>query len=214
MTESRMNGTRRAFFLRGGALLGTGVATAAAAGALLPGTSPVVPDRLQEVQRELTRHQDREAIRQQHLAFTAAIENQAYEAAVELFDPPADLNLSGLCAHGKPAIMRLLATQYRQQQARVLHSAYRQGPLQQQDLIAIAADGAHATATFHCDVELSAPLSADSTLAQMARLQGQVAERHWEAGRFRARYVKTNGQWKMAALRFTSSPPSRPPSLP
>jgi hypothetical protein len=210
MTELKMNGTRRAFFLRGGAVLGAGVATTAAAGALLSRTSPAGPDRLQELQQELTSHQDREAIRQLHLTFTAAVENQTYATAVELFEPDADLNLSGLRAVGKPAIMRLFATQYRQQQARVWHSAYRQSPLQQQDRVTIAADGARATATFHCDVELSAPLPGDSTLAQMARLQGQVAERHWEAGRFEARYAKSDGGWKMAALQFTSSPPSRP----
>jgi hypothetical protein len=205
MDEIKMNGTRRAFFLRGGAVLGAGVATAAAAGALQPGTCPAGADRLQELQRELTRHQDREAIRLPHLAFTGAIENQAYETAIELFEPSADLNLSGSSAVGKPAIMRLFATQYRQQQARVLHSAYRQSPRRQQDLVAIAADGAHATATFHCDVELSSPLPADSTLAQMARLQGQVAERHWEAGRFEVRYVKTAGQWKIGALRYLAA---------
>jgi ketosteroid isomerase-like protein len=205
MTEIKINGTRRAFFLRGGALLGAGVATTAAAGALLAGSTPAVPDRLQELQRELTSHQDREAIRQLHLAFTRAVENQAYETAAEFFAPDADLHLSGSSALGKPAIMRLFATQYRQQQARVLHSAYRQSPLQQQDLVAIAADGAHATAAFHCEVELSSPLPTDSTLAQMARLQGQVAERRWEAGHFEARYVKTDGQWKMAALRYRAA---------
>jgi hypothetical protein len=202
MNEIKMNRTRRAFFLRGGVVLGAGVATAAAAGALLPATCTAVPDRLQELQRELTNHQDREAIRQLHLAFTGAIENQAYETAIELFEPAANLNLSGLSAVGKPAIMRLFLTQYRQQQARVLHSAYRQSPRQQLDVVAIATDSALATATFHCEVELSCPLAADSTLAQMARLQGQVAERHWEAGRLEARYVKTEGHWKIAALRY------------
>jgi ketosteroid isomerase-like protein len=203
MTDSKMNGTRRTFFLRGGALLGAGVATTAAAGALLPESSPAVPVRLQELQRQLMSHQDREAIRQLHLAFVGAVENQAYAAAVALFEPDAALNLSGLTAQGTPAITRLFALQYGQQQGHVLHSAYRQSPRQQQDLVQIAADGAHATATFHCEVELSTPLPADSTLAQMARLQGQVAERHWEAGRFEARYVKRDGQWKTAALRFT-----------
>jgi len=205
MNEIKMNGTRRAFFLRGGAVLGAGVATTAAAGGLLPDTSAEVPGRLQELQRELSSHQDREAIRQLHLAFTGAIEYQAYETASELFEPSAQLDLSGSSAVGKPSIMRLFALQYRQQQARILHSAYRQSPRQQQDLVAIGADGAHATATFHCDVELTAPLAADSTLAQMARLQGQVAERHWESGRFEARYVKTAGQWKIAALRYLAA---------
>jgi hypothetical protein len=205
MNDIKMNGTRRAFFLRGSAVLGAGVATAAAAGALIPGTTPTVPDRLQALQHELTSHQDREAIRQLHLAFTGAIESQAYATAIELFEPLANLNLSGLSADGKPAIMRLFATQYRQQQARVLHSAYRQSPRQQRDLVTIAADGVHASATFHCEVELSCPLPADSTLAQMARLQGQMAERHWEAGRLEARYVKLGGQWKIAALRYLAA---------
>jgi hypothetical protein len=171
-------------------LLGADVATTAAAGALLPGAGPTVPERLPELQRELTSQQDRESIRQLHLAFTGAIENQAYETAAELFEPAAEMN------------------QYRQQRARVLHSAYRQSPRQQKDSIAIAADGGHAAATFHCEVELTSPLPTDSTLAQMARLQGQVAERHWEAGRFEARYLKTEGQWQIAAaLRYLAARP-------
>jgi hypothetical protein len=205
MNENKMNGTRRAFFVRGSAVLGAGVAATAAAGALLPDTGAAGADRVQELQRALTSHQDREAIRQLHLAFAGAIENQAYETAIGLFEPTAELHLSGLSAVGTAQIEQLLATQYRQQQAQVLHSAYRQSPRQQQDLLAIAADGAHATGTFHCEVELTAPLPTDSTLAQMARLQGQVAERHWQAGRFEARYVKTAGQWKIAALRYAAT---------
>jgi hypothetical protein len=203
MTENKMNDARRAFFLRGGAVLGAGVATAAAATALLPDSAPQPMDRLQQLQRELTTHQDRDAIRQLHLAFTAAVENQAYATAVELFERRATLDLSGAIARGKPAISQLFATQYLQQQTPVLHSAYRLGARQQHDLIAISADGAHATATFHCEVELSTPLPASSTLAQMARLQGQVAARHWQAGRFEARYTKGAGGWQITALRFT-----------
>lgn len=203
MTESKMNGTRRAFFLRGGAVLGAGVAATATATALLPGALPPGADRLQELQRDLTLHQDREAIRQLHLTFTAAVENQAYDTAVELFEFHAALELSGASAAGRTAIRQLFATQYRQQLGPVLHNAYRHSPLQQPDLITISADGAQATATFHCEVELSTPLPPNSTLAQMARLQGQMAERHWQVGRFEARYVKGAGGWKIAALRFT-----------
>lgn len=203
MTEIKMNDTRRAFFLRGSAVLGAGVATTAAAAALLPDNAPLVAEQLQLLQRALTDHQDREAIRQLHLAFTRAVETQAYDIAVELFAPDAALDLSGSVAQGQPAIERMFATQYRQQLAPVIHSAYRHSPLQQQDLIAIAADGANASGTFHCEVELSSPLPADSTLAQMARLQGQVSQQYWQAGRFEAMYVKTAGAWKMAALRFT-----------
>ncbi len=202
MTDIKMNGTRRTFFLRSGALLGAGVATTAAAAALLPATASSAADRLQVLQRELAAQQDRETIRQLQLAFTRAVANQAYEAAAELFVPAADLHLSGLSASGQPAIARLFAIQYRQQRAYVIHSAYRQNQFQHRDLVSIAADGVHAMGTFYSDVELSTPLPTGSTLAQMARLQGQVAERRWESGRFEAQYVKTGGQWKMAALRY------------
>ncbi|HEY6456742.1 MAG TPA: nuclear transport factor 2 family protein [Steroidobacteraceae bacterium] len=203
MSEGKMNGTRRAFFLRGSAVLGAGAITTTAATALLPRSSCAAADQVQGLQRDLRCHQDREAIRRLHLAFTAAVENQDYDTAVELFESHAAVALSGSNAIGKPAIRLLFATQYRQQLAPIIHSAYRRSPLQQQDLIEIAADGAQAAATFHCDVELSSPLPSDSTLAQMARLQGQVAERHWKAGRFEARYVKIAGCWQIAALRFT-----------
>jgi hypothetical protein len=51
-------------------------------------------------------------------------------------------------------------------------------------------------------VALSTPLHGDSTVAQMARLQGQMASRRWETGRFEAQYVKARGQWKMATLSY------------
>jgi hypothetical protein len=36
----------------------------------------------------------------------------------------------------------------------------------------------------------------------MARLQGNVADRRWEAGQFEAKYVKSRGQWKIASLSY------------
>ena len=72
------------------------------------------------MQQRLAGLEDREAIRQLHLAFTALLESGAYEAAAELFDEQAQLQLSGVCATGKPAIRLLFADQYRQQQAKDL----------------------------------------------------------------------------------------------
>jgi hypothetical protein len=36
----------------------------------------------------------------------------------------------------------------------------------------------------------------------MARLQGQVADRRWESGRFEATYLGRGGEWKVASLRY------------
>jgi hypothetical protein len=196
MTDIKANRSRRSFFVGGGALLGAGVATTVGAKALMADPAPAVPELLQFVI-------DSESIRQLHLTFTDFMENQAYEAATELFHEQAQLNLSGITAAGRPAIARLFAVQYRQQQAPVMHSAYRQNASRRKDRMSLSGDGQQAKATFHTEVQISTPLQGDCTAAQMARLQGQMADRRWETGRFDAQYVKVQGLWKMTSLRYT-----------
>jgi hypothetical protein len=133
----------------------------------------------------------------------ALIENQGYEAAAALFDEHAHLDLSGVSATGKSEILKLLTHDYRHQNAATFHGAYRQNTSRQQgDAVTLSEDRLQAAATFHVDVELCTPLQGDCTVAKMARLQGHVADRRWEAGRFEAKYVKTRGEWKMAFLGY------------
>jgi hypothetical protein len=180
MSENRTRSSRRAFFLKGGAVLGTGVATAAGAAAITP------DEQSKQLRQQLGSLEDREAIRQLHLAFMTFIENQRYEAAAALFDEQAS---------GKDSIRELFAT----------HSTYRQKLSQQKDAVTLSEDRLQAAATFHVDVEVCTPLEADCTAAEMARLQGNVADRRWEAGRFEAKYVKTRGEWKVASLNYLAS---------
>jgi hypothetical protein len=205
MTAIKTKSSRRAFFLHGGAVLGAGVATTVGASALAAESPAPLDEQLKRLRQQLDGVEDREAIRQLHLAFTTLIEQQAYEAAAELFESQAHLNLSGVSATGKPAILQLFAHQYRQQNAAAIHNAYRQNTLQQRDAVMLSENRLQATATFHVDVEVCTPLQADCTAATMARLQGHVADRRWEAGRFEAKYVKTRGEWKMASLSYLAS---------
>ena len=160
--------TRRAFFLSGGAVRGAGVATTVGAAAPKPADSHGAPGASAD---------DREAIRQLHLAHMARLENGGAEAAAGLF--------------GEPGRMQL--------------GAYRQSTSQQNDRLTFSEDGQRATATFHCEVELCTPLEGDCTAAQMARLQGLTASRRWESGRFEASYVKTRGQWQTESLRYVTA---------
>jgi hypothetical protein len=198
MTGSKSS-TRRAFFLQGGAALGAGVATTAGAVAA-PGDAVSPEEQLKQLRRELGCATDRDAIRQLHRTFAALIEQRRYTAAADLFDEQGRLDLSGVSASGKAAIVRLFAQQYGRQQAAVLHGSYRQSPLQPGDALTVDEDGLRATATFHIEVELCAPLPDDCTAARMARLQGQVDERRWETGRLEGQYVKTRGDWRIASL--------------
>ncbi len=88
-------------------------------------------------------------------------------------------------ASGKPAILRVRANH-----------------LQQQDTLSVSDDALQATATWHVDAAVGSPLLGDSTVAQMARMQGQVADHHWESGRFHARYAKTHGQWRLETVDY------------
>lgn len=202
MTKTKS--TRRQFFLQGGALVGAGVATTTGAAALSSEDALPLQERLTQLQRQVDAAEDCKAIRELHLAFTTLIEREAYESAAELFDERAHLQLSGVAVTGKSAILDLLADQYRHQKADLIHSAYRQKASQQQDAVTLSDDGLQATAVIHSEVELSTPLRIDSTEATMARLQGQMADRRWETGRFDAQYVKSQGQWRMASLTYSS----------
>lgn len=201
--SGKLTSTRRAFFLRGGAALGTGVGATVAAAAVSSVNDRAPDGQLQKLQRELDAEQDRQAIRRLHLDFTTLLEQQAYERAVQLFDERGHLDLSGVRASGKSAIQQLFEQQYRGQQAAAIHTAYRQNASQQsRDLLRLGEDGLQAAATFHVEVHLCTPLEEDCTVAKMARLQGGVADRRWEAGRLEAQYVKSAGGWKIASLQY------------
>ena len=205
MSGTKTNRSRRAFFTTGGAVLGAGVATTVGAAALTSDSAPPLEEQLTKLRQQLDGMEDREAIRQLQREFTTLVENQAYESAAELFDERAHLNLSGVSATGKPAILQLFVDQYRHQKAAAIHSAYRQSTSQHTDTVTLSEDRQQATATFHIEVELCAPLQGDCTVAQMARLQGNVADRRWESGRFEAKYLQTRGQWRMVSLRYLST---------
>jgi hypothetical protein len=119
--------------------------------------------------------EDREAIRRLHLAAVAQLENHGDATAPNLFDE------------------------------RVTLGAYRQIPSLHPDEMKFSADGQHATAIFHCEVELCTPLEGDCTAAQMARLQGQTDTRRWERGRFEGSYVRERGGWRMESMRYRSA---------
>jgi len=206
MAGMNSRSTRRAFFASGGAVLGASVATTVGASGLNDAsTAPTSDEELKQLRRQLERAQARDAIRELHRAFTAAIENQNYEAATELFDERAHLDLSGVKAAGKPAIERLLTNRYRDQNVAILHGAYRQlSTSLQRDFVALSDDRLQAHGTFPVDVELCTPLQTDCTVAQMARLQGHFADRRWESGRFQGRYVRTRGEWKIASLIYAA----------
>lgn len=194
MNKSRKMSSRRAFFLQGGAALGAGIASTA--GAAAPA------DELQSLQLQLADIADREAIQDLQRAFASLLVARRYAAVAGLFADGASLRLRGVEATGRRAIQRLFEEQYPAQRVPVLHTAFRSSPRHAAHEVRLDETRLEASATFHVDAELSVPLQGDCTAVRMARLQGQMASCHWEAGRLEGRYLKTNQGWVIAALSY------------
>jgi hypothetical protein len=219
----RPKSTRRDFVLRGGAVLGAGVATTAAGVAALGKDGPALPGAgvgtttagAAALGKSPDVAAEREAIRRVQLALLSCLEQQDFAGAAELCAAPVDWHASGVREEaaaprassetsGLRTSSRTSAHSAYSQTA--THSAYRLTSAQRRDEIAIGEDGAQATATFHVEAEVCTPIQGDCTAAQMARLQGNVASRHWESGRFDVKYAKTQGDWKIVSLRYERAP--------
>jgi hypothetical protein len=72
------------------------------------------------------------------------------------------------------------------------------------DQIIVAADGAAAVGRFDHAVELETPLAEDSTLAQMAHVQGHGSVRRTERRQLMVRYLKSDGVWRIDAVEWRS----------
>lgn len=70
--------------------------------------------------------------------------------------------------------------------------------------IVIAPDGKSATGRFPCAVELESAVPQDSTLGQMAHVQGSGFVCRTERRTLNAEYAKTSGSWSIANVQFAS----------
>ena len=185
--------TRRAFFVRSGAVLGARVTAAVPAMAAAPAPSASAEAA------------DREALRELHATFLRCVESARPAEALDLFDPHARLELSAPPVIGTAAIAHFFASRYASGDAPLRHTAYRRGATQPPDVIELRDGGTRATATFATEAELCTPLAATCTAAQMARLQGNVAERRWQPGRFDVSYVRSARGWRITDLRWSAA---------
>jgi hypothetical protein len=157
--------------------------------------------QLESLHLQLASLESREAIRRLHLAYLAFVESRQWQAVLELFDEQGEVQLYGATYRGKhEGLQDLYLEQYAQQRLATMHTAFILDQSQQQDRVELGTDASQASACFHCQVETSTPLQADSTQAQMARLQGMDESRNQEKGRFTVDYRQVDGQWRITRL--------------
>lgn len=192
---------RRAFFLRGSAVLGAGLASATGASAFVPDASLPLREQLDLLRQRLGALEDKEAVRQLFLAYLALLESQAFDAALTLFTEDARVEINEEGFRGQD-IRKFLTGKVENSRTAEMHTAFRQEPCRQQDVVSVSEDRRRASGCFHARVRVSMPLAGNSSLESMARLQGLDAQSRWEAGRFEIDCLRVEDGWKIGRLSY------------
>ena len=190
---------RRSFIRKTGAALSALVASAAA-GFSRPAAGPAAG-----LKAPVDRLPDADAVRSLHRTYESRLDRHMFEDVVALFAAEAEVVYNGGLFHGKEGIRRLYCSHFASGlTGKRIEPApgFAPDPAQQPDVVAIADDRKTATGRFPYSIQVGAPMTGDSSLVEMARLQGQGVVQWWEGGIQEASYVREGGAWKIKRLEY------------
>jgi hypothetical protein len=197
---------RRAFIWKTGAAMSAVVATAVAgipkqkvdADAGLKGQLEYLSNRVGNLE-------DANAIRRLHQAYEFRLDRGMYEEVAGMFAEDAQIVYNGGLFTGKDGIRRLYCDHFASgRTGRKIEPApgFEADPAQPLDIVEVAADRQTATAKFFYSVQVGAPLTGDSSLVEMARLQGEGIVHWWESGIHDISFEKKENEWRIVRLEY------------
>lgn len=190
---------RRSFFLK------LGAASAAVASApLMAGDAPT--DALDAAQR-VALLEEEQALRKLHHTFEQALDRGRYDEVVALFTDDAQVIFNGGVFAHRHGVGRLYGERFRAgKTGKRMEPApgFEIAADQQQESVEVSADRLTAKAVFPYSIQVGRPIETESSLAAMARLQGEGVEMWWEGGVYRVSYRKdaAEGRWKIRRLEY------------
>jgi hypothetical protein len=196
---------RRSFIRKAGAAV-SAVLASAAAGVSKPKADPdtELKDQIGRLSKRIAGLEDAMTIRRLHEAYESSLDQGMYEEVVSLFTDDAEVIYNGGFFTGKnKGIRRLYCDRFSSG-----HTGKRMEPApgfepdsaQLQDTVDVAPDRKSARAQFPYSMQVGIPMTEDSQLVQMARLQGEGILKWWEGGIHEVSYVKDAGGWKIKRL--------------
>ena len=197
---------RRSFIWKAGAAM-SAVAASAAAGFSKSGDdrNAGLQDQLDRLSGKLGRLEDANAVRRLHQAYESRLTEGRHEDVVGMFADDAEVVYNGGLFAGKEGIGRLYCSYFapRLTGKRIEPApGFEPDPTQQPDIVEVAADRKTATGRFPYSMQVGEPMTANSSLVEMARLQGGGIATWWEGGTFEASYVKVGEDWKISRLEY------------
>jgi SnoaL-like domain len=161
-------------------------------------------------------HCDSDAIRELNRRYGQTLNEHRLEDLVGLFADDAEVRFNGGEFVGRDGVRRLYVEHFGRSlerepadRAEPVHTLVLDMPGRPQ-LIETAADGKSATARLSRLVRAEAAIVSHSSLAEMAREQGQGIVRWWEDGAYEIDYVRVRDGWKIRRLAYHASPASVP----
>ncbi len=200
------NSGRRSFIRKTGTAISALVASAAA-GFSRSATDPDagLKDQIDRLSNRLGSLEDTDAIRKLHQAYQCRLDQGLYEEAAGLFADDAEVLYNGGLFAGKESIRRLYCDHFASGlTGRKIDAApgFDSDPAQQPDVIEVSADRMSAVGRFPYSMQVGTPMTGDSSLVEMARLQGEGIVQWWESGIQETAYVKSGNTWKIRKLEY------------
>jgi hypothetical protein len=200
---------RRSFIWKTGAAMSAVVASAVA-GVSKSGAdrSTGLQDQIDRLSSQLGSLEDANAVRRLHQVYESRLNNGMYEEVVGMFADGAEVVYNGGLFAGKEGIRRLYCNHFAPRlTGKKIEPApgFEPDPAQQLDIVEVAADRRTATGQFPYSMQVGEPMTADSSLVEMARLQGEGIVKWWEGGTYQASYVKVGENWKIKRLEYRAA---------
>jgi hypothetical protein len=195
---------RRSFIWKTGAAMSAVIASAAA-GIGKPKADPDagLQDQLAHLSNRIGSLEDANAIRRLHQEYQSRLDQGMYEEVAGMFADDAEVVYNGGLFTGKKGIRRLYCEHFASgRTGKTIQPApgFETDPVQQLDIVEVAGDRKNATGQFPYSMQVGAPMTGDSSLVEMARLQGEGIVSWWESGIHETSYVKKDSAWKIRRL--------------
>jgi hypothetical protein len=197
---------RRSFIWKTGAAMSAVVASAVAG---IPkqtdGADAGLKDQLNHLSNRIGSLEEAHTIRRLHQEYESLLDRGMYEEVTGMFAEDAEVAYNGGLFTGKAGIQRLYCSHFASgRTGRKIEPApgFEPEPAQQLDIVEVAADRKTATGEFPYSMQVGAPMTGESSLVEMARLQGEGIVQWWESGTHAVSYVKKGNTWKIRKLEY------------
>jgi len=206
-TRKQTDTGRRSFIWKVGAGMSAVLAAAVPSVAKpLMGSDKVLKGSLERLSKQIAVLEEEKSIRKLHETYEDFLDKGMYSEALDLFSDNAEVIFNGGVFKKKRGLKRLFCECFSTGQTggrMVQAPGFEVNQLQHPNMLDVAPDQKSAKARFSYSVQVGAPIESNSTLVQMARLQGEGILKWWEGGVYELAYVKDiNGNWKIKKLEY------------